>query len=107
MPNESKTIGHNIYEMRIWSGNISDSAKEYDDAIKKLYSIVDNLVTTEFTGGLSKELEEVILNQRQTFNDVTRTLEECAELIVQTSNKIEDDEVMLKASFESSNILNS
>lgn len=100
----AETVGHDTSVMRVWSGNISNSARDYDDAIKKLYSIVDNLVTAEFTGGLSKELETAILNQRQTFNEVTRTLEECAELITQTSNSIDEDEAMLKASIDSSNL---
>lgn len=97
-------VGHNTEVMRQWSGNIINSAKEYDDLINSLYNLVDSLVGSEFTGGLSTDFEESVLRQKDNFRRLSETLQECADLISNTSNKIDDDEAYLRSQIQNNSV---
>lgn len=97
-------VGHNTEAMREWSGNIETSAQEYDQLISSLYSLVDNLVSTEFTGGLSQDFEESVLNKKDDFMRLSQTLNDCAELVKTRSSRIDDDEAELKSQIQSSSM---
>lgn len=99
-------VGHDTEAMRQWSGNIERCAEDYDNLIKQLYNTVDALVTTEFTGGLSKDFENAVMDQRANFFSLVDTLRECAEVVSNTSASIDEDEAYLKSQImNSSDIL--
>ena len=95
-------VSHNTESMRTWSGNITNAVNEYNEYISSLYSLVDNLVSSDFTGGLSQDFENFVLGKREDFNRLSGVLEECADLISKTSTAIDNDEAELKAHIQSS-----
>lgn len=99
-------VTHNTEAMRTWSGNITNSSNEYKDYISSLYNLVDTLVAADFTGGLSKDFENSVLDKREEFNRLAEVLEECSDLISKTSEGIDNDEAELKASIERHNSFN-
>lgn len=98
-------VGHNTELMQSWSGNIKNSAEEYRELISSLYNLVDNLVASDFTGGLSQDFENAVLNKRDDFNRLSDILEECADLISNTSSKIESDEESLSAQIQNHSVI--
>lgn len=99
-------VGHDTEAMRQWSGNIERCAEDYDSLIKQLYSIVDALVATEFTGGLSKEFENAVIDKKANFFSLVDTLRDCADVVSNTSKSIDEDEAYLKGQImNSSDIL--
>ena len=99
-------VGHDTEAMRQWSGNIERCADDYDALIKQLYNTVDSLVTTEFTGGLSRDFEGAVMDQRANFFSLVDTLRDCADVVSNTSNSIDEDEAYLRSQImNSSDIL--
>ena len=99
-------VTHNTDAMRTWSGDITNAANDYRDYINSLYNLVDTLVSADFTGGLSKDFENAVLDKRDDFNRLGEVLDECSDLIDKTSTTIDNDEEELKASIESHNSFN-
>lgn len=101
-----EVVSHNVEAMRAWSGNINNASTDYKDYINNLYTLVDNLVSSDFTGGLSKDFETLVLDKRQDFIRYADVLEECAELIDKTSSSIESDEDALRSRIQSHDVFN-
>ncbi len=99
-------VSHNTEAMKSWSGIITNSAAEYDELINSLYNLVDNLVAADFTGGLSQDFENSVLEKRDEFHKLSELLGECSELISKTSSSIESDEAELKSRIQSHNMFN-
>jgi uncharacterized protein YukE len=89
--------------MRKWSGDIDKASEEYKGLVDDLYKNVDVLVSSEFTGGLSKEFENDVLDKKDTFLSLSTTLNEASELISATASSIDDDEEYLASRFKSNN----
>ena len=100
----SSFVGHNTNEMRSWSDDISNAAQEYDGLIRSLYSLVDNFVAVDFTGGLSSQFQTSVMNQRQHLNDLTNVLQEVSDCVKQTSAVIDQDEADLKHMMDKSSL---
>lgn len=99
------TIGHDTDMMRDWSGNIENCASEYDGMITALYGTVDEFVSSDFTGGIAKELENSILSQRENFKKLSNFLNEVADLVTATSRSIDSDTEDLKQMIDRSGII--
>ena len=97
-------VGHNTQEMRNWSNDIVNAAQEYDALIKSLYSLVDNFVSSDFTGGLSGQFQASVMNQREHLNGLTEVLQEVSECVGQRSNIIDQDEEELKRMMNTSSL---
>jgi len=97
------SVGHNTGAMRTWSGDMNKASEDYNALVDDLYHNVDDLVSVEFTGGLSKDFENDVLDKREAFNSLSRTLVECADLINSTASSIDADEEALSARIKSNN----
>ena len=101
----SNAVSNNTIGMRDWSKNIDSQADSYDELIRKLYTLVDQFANSEdFRGSLSKEFENVVLNQRPMFDSYSSTFRECAEYIKSTANKIDSENDALAAQMRSGNV---
>ena len=101
----SNTVSNNTGAMNDWSSNITTQADDYDLLVKKLYALVDSFANSEnFRGSLSKEFENVVLNQRPMFDSYSSTFRECAEYIKSTANKIDSENDALAAQMRSGNV---
>ena len=101
-----EVVSHNVEAMRAWSGNINTASSDYSDYIKNLYTLVDNLVSSDFTGGLSQDFENLVLDKKDDFMRYSEVLEECAELIDKTSTNIENDEEELRSRIQNHDVFN-
>ena len=100
----AETVSHNTGAMRDWSGNINTAATEYDSDIRKLYSLVDSFVASDFTGGLSQQFADSVLNQRDKFYALKDTLEEIAKYVNGKADSIDDDDAMLSNEIKNNSI---
>ena len=97
------SVGHDTGAMRTWSGDINKAADDYKGLVDDLYRNVSDLVSVEFTGGLSKEFENDVLDKRDVFDGLYQTLVDCADLINGTASYIDADEEALSARFKNNN----
>ena len=101
----TNTVSNNTGAMSNWSSNINAQADDYDALVKKLYALVDSFANSEnFRGSLSKEFENVVLNQRPMFDSYSTTFRECAEYIKSTANRIDSENDGLTARMRSGNV---
>ena len=101
----SNTVGHNTEMMREWSESVSNYASEYDSLIHSLYNLLQGFVSSDFTGGLSKDFESKIMEQKPNFERLTNFLEDASNLVKRTSADIDSDEEELRQMINNSDII--
>ena len=98
-------VSNNTGAMNDWSSNINTQADDYDTLVKKLYVLVDSFANSEnFRGSLSKDFENVVLNQRPMFDSYSSTFRECAKYIKSAAYRIDSENDGLAAQIKSGNV---
>ncbi len=92
--------------MREWSGSIDTCASDYDGYIKSLYGIIDDFMSSGFTGDMATELEGEILANRTAFEKVTFFLQDVVEVGMKDARKNESDTAEIKQKMNQSGIIN-
>lgn len=102
----SGTVSHNTGGMRNWASNMNDNAEEYDSLISRLYSLIDEFTnSSNFSGGLSTDFYNAVVEKKSAFMSYSATFRDCAELINKRASKIDSDEAELKNRFNRANPL--
>lgn len=102
----SQIISHNTEKMRAWSGDITKAQEEWNEYVNSTYTTIERYVTSEFTGGLSEDFNDSVLGVKDEFIKLGETLGECAEIIKNASQNIDDDEAALKQQINNQNVIN-
>ena len=100
------TVSHNTGSMRNWASNMDSNAEEYDSLINRLYSLIEEFTnSSDFSGGLSTDFYNAVIDKKSAFMSYSTTFRECAQLINKTASRIDSNEAELKNRFNSSNPL--
>jgi len=102
----SGTVSHNTGAMRNWSSNMTSNAEEYDALINRLYSLIEEFTgSSDFSGGLSTDFYNAVVEKKSAFMSYSATFRECADLINKRASKIDSNEADLKNKFNNANPL--
>ena len=102
----SDIVSHNTGAMRNWSSNMTSNAEEYDALINRLYSLIEEFTSSsDFSGGLSTDFYNAVVEKKSAFMSYSATFRECADLINKRASRIDSNEADLKNRFNNANPL--
>ena len=102
----SSIVSHNTGAMRNWSSNMTSNAEEYDALINRLYSLIEEFTSSsDFSGGLSTDFYNAVVEKKSAFMSYSATFRECADLINKRAARIDSNEADLKNKFNNANPL--
>ena len=102
----SSIVSHNTGAMRNWSSNMTSNAEEYDALINRLYSLIEEFTSSsDFSGGLSTDFYNAVVEKKSAFMSYSATFRECADLINKRAARIDSNETDLKNKFNNANPL--
>ena len=102
----SGRVSHNTGAMRNWSSNMTSNAEEYDALINRLYSLIEEFTSSsDFSGGLSTDFYNAVVEKKSAFMSYSATFRECADLINKRAARIDSNETDLKNKFNNANPL--
>ena len=102
----SGRVSHNTGAMRNWSSNMTSNAEEYDALISRLYSLIEEFTSSsDFSGGLSTDFYNAVVEKKSAFMSYSATFRECADLINKRAARIDSNETELKSKFNNANPL--
>ena len=88
-------ISYNSERMKEWSMNINKNNDSYYDNITKLYDEVGGFIGSGYSGGLAEEFLASFDEKKQYFIESKDVVEECAMIISQRADNINDSEQQL------------
>ena len=102
----SGRVSHNTGAMRNWSSNMTSNTEEYDALISRLYSLIEEFTSSsDFSGGLSTDFYNAVVEKKSAFMSYSATFRECADLINKRAARIDSNETELKSKFNNANPL--
>lgn len=97
-------IGTNVTAMDEWVTTMKKIDEDYDTKINELYSTIDSLVQSDFTGGLAESFHESVMSKKDDFTRLYEAINEFADSMNNTSNQVSEDTDYLQSKIQNNSM---